>query len=325
MLYIDDNLSPIKKARDEHYKIVSGYLKSYHKKGTEITDFIHDNLNDLIIGKPDVLMNTNDKFYNSLTDFSSIDYRDYFDVIKPIKEVARTPQQQQKAVEYETLHNSINKIINYEDWFIKSAKLYDYQLTINLNRNSCTYCNRNYTHTIKKDDKDRMMRPQLDHWYPKSKYPLLALSFYNLIPSCVICNSSIKSADDFNIASHIHPYLDDIVNDFSFKYNYDRSLKKYKITIDTSDSRILKTFTDMQVADIYNAHQLELRDLIKTKNAYSKNYLKSLKNAFPKANLKDNEIYRLAFGVEIEKENFHTRPLSKFKSDILKDLGIIDK
>jgi len=35
--------------------------------------------------------------------------------------------------------------------------------------------------------------------------------------------------------------------------------------------------------------------------------------------LKDEETYPLAFGVEIDPKNFHKRPFSKFKYDILKE------
>ena len=31
-------------------------------------------------------------------------------------------------------------------------------------------------------------KKQIDHFFPKRKYPFLALCYYNLIPSCDICN-----------------------------------------------------------------------------------------------------------------------------------------
>ena len=50
-----------------------------------------------------------------------------------------------------------------------------------LNIDTCTYCNRNYTLDFKNLNNSRA---QLDHWFPKESFPILALSFYNLIPSC---------------------------------------------------------------------------------------------------------------------------------------------
>lgn len=49
----------------------------------------------------------------------------------------------------------------------------------------CPYCNRMYTTTLFGEDK---IRPDFDHFYPKSKYPYLAVSLFNLIPSCSMCN-----------------------------------------------------------------------------------------------------------------------------------------
>ena len=40
-------------------------------------------------------------------------------------------------------------------------------------------------------------------------------------------------------------------------------------------------------------------------------------------NLSKNEIYRILFGTELDVKNFHKRPLSKFKHDVLKELKII--
>lgn len=53
---------------------------------------------------------------------------------------------------------------------------------------ACVYCNASYT--VATDD-DRATF-QIDHSYPKSKYPFLCTSFFNLQPSCMHCNQ-IKS------------------------------------------------------------------------------------------------------------------------------------
>lgn len=54
-------------------------------------------------------------------------------------------------------------------------------------------------------------KKQIDHFFPKSKYPFLALSYYNLIPSCDTCNESpnkgIKNPLDVSKNGEImHPY-----------------------------------------------------------------------------------------------------------------------
>ena len=62
----------------------------------------------------------------------------------------------------------------------------------------------------------RAITPDLDHFYPKSKYPFLAVTLSNLIPSCLFCNQRAKNATDFYKTSIYPPnkIFDDIKFDF---------------------------------------------------------------------------------------------------------------
>ena len=87
--------------------------------------------------------------------------------------------------------NAIVKWIFDYDGFSKREKGYNaHSLVNNLNLSTCVYCNRQYITPVK----DVKLRPALDHFYPKSVYPILALCFFNLIPSCDICNSKFKKS-----------------------------------------------------------------------------------------------------------------------------------
>ena len=67
----------------------------------------------------------------------------------------------------------------------------------------CPYCQRNYISSFEEND-DKRTTADLDHFYPKSLYPFLALSLYNFIASCQICNSRFKgSKDTYN---SVYPY-----------------------------------------------------------------------------------------------------------------------
>ena len=176
---------------------------------------------------------------------------------------------------------------------------------------------------MKKANGKRLMRPQFDHWFPKSTFPLLGLSFYNLIPSCSVCNSSAKSDKIFDLQKHLHPYVDsDVLDRFHYSYNYNKSMNDYSIKLNTNlnDDRAIRTFRDLNLETMYNAHISELQDLLLTRKAYSKNYLNNLISAYPNANLSYEEVYRLAFGTELNSKDFHKRPMSKFKKDIITEL-----
>ncbi|MQA18169.1 HNH endonuclease [Rugamonas rivuli] len=68
----------------------------------------------------------------------------------------------------------------------------------------CPYCHTSHLNFHVHGSKD--MRPPLDHFYPRSRYPYLGTSLYNLIPSCYQCNSSIKGAENPLVKALTHPF-----------------------------------------------------------------------------------------------------------------------
>ena len=119
----------------------------------------------------------------------------------------RTTAQNALITKYHDTIEELLKVMGYKLAFGKVKKAY--QVTEWKGAKVCTYCNRNYIFTISTGDrkKDKVARPELDHWYAKSKYPLLSMNYFNLIPSCSTCNSSVKGSSDFDVTTHVHPYL----------------------------------------------------------------------------------------------------------------------
>ena len=99
-----------------------------------------------------------------------------------------------------------------EDWrYFRNYMIRQYErvrkgilhLVLNsLNLSVCPYCNRQY---IFGTDNNRKVGAQFDHFYSKSKYPYLALSFYNLIPVC-LCGETSGTADPGMGAAIQHHY-----------------------------------------------------------------------------------------------------------------------
>lgn len=321
MIYINPNNPENIAARDIHYKNIKCLIRKKLNQPACIdnciicTSAIHsidlppllfdfikdeDNLEKIITGNPQELSTIHNQFQNIV----DLNYNGV--VVK----------------------NRVELIFSYKNWFCNKDSIYysAYDLSRKLERNTCTYCNRVYTSTIINKNGKKIIRPTFDHWYPKSDFPLLALSFYNLIPSCSNCNSSVKGAINFNLTDQVHPYVDSTqTEEFVFKYKYNSSLSKYRIflqDVDSLNSKARKTLQGMYIDEMYNSHQSELRDLIKIKKNYSKSYIASIEKLFGN-NLSKEEVYRILFGVEFDSTIFHKLPLSKFKSDILKDLNII--
>jgi hypothetical protein len=80
-------------------------------------------------------------------------------------------------------------------------------------RARCPYCGYMLVEVIQvkptdpKGKKDKALL-DLDHYYSKSQNPYLAISFFNLIPSCHSCNSSYKGDKAFELDTHLHPYFE---------------------------------------------------------------------------------------------------------------------
>lgn len=74
------------------------------------------------------------------------------------------------------------------DFFIKNASI--------LKITCCYYCEMSYVNVYSVRDnatKKDLRQFDLDHFLPKSVCPCVGLSLYNLVPSCQVCNSRIKS------------------------------------------------------------------------------------------------------------------------------------
>ena len=61
---------------------------------------------------------------------------------------------------------------------------------------SCFYCDAAYTGVFSTDEEVRRTF-DVDHFFPKSEYPVFCLSLYNFVPSCQVCNSRVKSGNNF--------------------------------------------------------------------------------------------------------------------------------
>ena len=190
-----------------------------------------------------------------------------------------------------------------------------------LNIDTCIYCNKNYT--LQYDLETNHARAELDHWFPKNDFPILALSLYNLIPSCHSCNHIKGASKDYDwlkaLENQNHPYCDK--NDFSFSYDY-KTYNDLSIKIKVEkDSKTDKTLKFNKTEEVYNAHSnKELKDLLDLRYKYSENYIDILIHETFKGVMSKEEVYRMIFGIEIKEEDYHKRPFSKFKHDIIEEL-----
>ncbi len=189
---------------------------------------------------------------------------------------------------------------------------------------TCPYCNRNYIYYLSKAS---VIKPQIDHFYPKSIYPFLAVSFYNLIPSCQTCNGfGAKEEKDPDIEGLVNPYL--LGND-NFKFTY--KIKTINFLNAIHDKTSVEVKFRNQIAGHLNVFKLDglysqhsdhvIELIIKSKVQYSKRYRTELKSYG--LNFTDSEIDRMILGNYSKEDEIHKRPLAKLYQDIGKQLGLI--
>lgn len=222
-------------------------------------------------------------------------------------------------------------------------------LAKHLNIRSCLYCNAQSTLTVdvqKDEDTGKLYGSQkalfqFDHFFPKSKYPLLSLSFYNLIPSCASCNQG-KSAEATSLKEHFHPYYHRLL---PIKFQVEpstaitvvmeglRSFSALKIQAASYNAYQNPNTPDIQehlklfrLKSIYEEYQDLAGEIYAKANIYNDSYRKEILNLFNKASsntLTPNELNRIIVGNYIDDEDLHKRPLAKFMRDIAEDSGLI--
>lgn len=233
---------------------------------------------------------------------------------------------------YMRLFVFLDKIFDYG--FIKGELAY--QVATMKRVNTCTYCNRLYTFTIGHDNekgkKVSKVKPQFDHWYAHKQYPLLALSFYNLIPSCSVCNSSVKGSVHYSLKTHIHPYMTQSCEP-SFKflpaliYDSGRKSERWSVILKRDKNiRTDNTINALFLDRIYAEHgELEVKDIMDFAQKNNPTYLKALFSRVCEeleGNYTQVDVYRMMFGVEAETSKTLDRPFSKLKKDVLAGEGI---
>lgn len=174
----------------------------------------------------------------------------------------------------------------------------------------------------------------LDHFLPKSICPLVALSFYNFVPSCSVCNEKLKGADmigetDKSKLLALSPTSD--------MYNFDKDIKiriaynagvstlrmqehpdDFRIEFTPKGSEYQTIVNEFRLDERYNYHKqiaLKQYDLYQD---FSPGHISQLEKLFGGAK-KRNEIENQIFRGEYTEDN--ARCFDKLKRDIKEQSG----
>lgn len=275
------NSNKIKIEFQMNYKKIKGFLEQMIKPSSNIY------IEKIIISEPSDLV---------------IIYKRIFNCCKNMKENNRRIARK-NGVEDSILRRILNRIFNYER-FLNTGfynKWNAYKLCEKLDVNVCPYCNRIYTFTVIKTNKNsrqmnrtksnvnlekNIIRPELDHYFSQSRYPMFALSFFNLIPCCKICNSSIKGDKELNLKKNLHPYIDGISDNYRFDYkpldikafNGSKEDIEVIITKDIMDFKSDNNLKFFKIDTIYRKHNDVVTNLISRRKIYTEELLNEIEN-----------------------------------------------
>lgn len=202
-----------------------------------------------------------------------------------------------------------------------------------LNVKTCPYCNMHYTLYAEEGTHAdvRLARLQFDHFIDKNTYPMLSMSFFNLIPSCAVCNQG-KSKTPLHIK--FNPYSRSIHNAFRFEIDNPVGFFAGSDIKDVVNLKLVPkvgyTKPDVDAYDsvfhlkaLYGRH----KDIVKETfdKAYTESYYCKTSPHFARLGVEAQAyIHKLWYGVSLKEEDITSRPMSKFIID-LRQQALIEK
>jgi len=186
----------------------------------------------------------------------------------------------------------------------------------------CPYCNRQYTYTVKGQNA-KSIHPEFDHFYPKSYYPYLALSFYNLIPSCHTCNT-VKKTNKISINPYIEEFGDNA------KFAIDRldlclfNMSGWRVRL-TSDKRCKSNIDAFCLDELYAMYGYYAQEIALKRIMYNEECIKDISTFLKAHNISNVDVPRILFGNYVLEEDLGKRPLSKLTHDIIDQIAPIKR
>ena len=225
-----------------------------------------------------------------------------------------------------SLAHRIIKAMNYND---VREKVYP-RIARFLELKTCVYCNANFT--ISASDGNGYY--ELDHWKPKTLYPYLSTSFYNLQPCCSSCNRR-KSNDDrgyFHLWDDTHRKHRDVIG-----VNLTRkSIILFKLFHHVED--LVPVFYStkrkyvpmrnvmqerLHIEERYKEHMDIAEEVIWRSMAYNPSMMQSLRASISKVVPSNADINRFIIGTYSKREDIHKRPLTLLRQNIARQLGLL--
>lgn len=233
---------------------------------------------------------------------------------------------------YKSKSNIVKQLFNYD----KKSKSFKAKTSLfqpkisefiehNIEVHSCYFCNIEYINKFETSKGEIKNSFTLDHMLDKATYPFLALSLYNLIPSCYTCNTKVKGIQEINALS---PTASDF--DFNEKVKFKTFMcnDNLQIDIEKDFKLLLKEDFSSKYDDYkkilaldgrYEYHKYKVIEMINKRKNYPDSRIKELAKLTKQT---EERVKQDLFGEYIFDNDLNKRPLSKLIKDISQELGI---
>jgi 5-methylcytosine-specific restriction endonuclease McrA len=231
-------------------------------------------------------------------------------------------------------HKNVVIAMRYGDYRSNIFPRFYYELKIK----TCVYCNavltvvldEEYVGIGRKKKKKYKANFELDHFFPKSKYPFFCTSPFNLLPVCSNCNKSKSDKSTYfslfvkngNLDEFEFSLTDASIIEYYFDQNYELLEIDFKHRF--GKEKIAKEHDEMfNIKRIYNTQKDLAEEILLKAHFYNDIFKESLIQNFHEVFPDKDFINRLILGNYIKPEDIHKRPMAKFTQDIAKQLGLI--
>ena len=319
------NLDKIrKKLTDLSMKLVTRKRSKYRK----YVENIIKELPKIIKLKPSEFDSFKDKHFNNLT---SEQLRDKVPDLTD-KQIDEAVAKLSQGISYKKESFNFGEKKFYE-LIVKAMCYNEVQKTVirpymkRMGLNTCVYCNASYA--VATDDRKATF--QVDHWLPKSEYPFLCISFFNLYPACMHCNQIKSDSRTYKFClyteepNELDPFKFSIDDKSIIKYMLfnNTDLLKVNLKSDTLTKEAKEHFDFFRLGGLYSQFSDEIEEIIWKAKIYNKSYRNQLLAAYNKKFPFNMYAFkRFYLGFYPDAKDVHKRPLTLLKQSIAKEMGL---
>ena len=220
---------------------------------------------------------------------------------------------------------------------------------------TCVYCNAQFATTATVQElrlvKKKLAKVvnkdvscyELDHNWPKSKYPYLCTNFYNLQPSCGSCNRRKNDRQlDFSLyyeegETNVKPVHIALAHEDIIRFRTTNNAQgitpylcnegeDYPPAMSDVVSIVGKMNKMLGLQGIYDEHEDIVEEILWKHKIYSEGYMTALETQIKNLGIAGFDMKRFVLGGYYErKEDFLKRPLSILKNDVWEQLCAVKK